>query len=91
MIINCKKVPDCTSHHQTYEYCLSVDGEELLAKLPAGYSTRENEKLKNPVFFADDGNIQIKGVVNKPIVKISYLSSKTEELKASFETFLNSF
>ena len=48
-----KKTENCFADSQTYEYRLSVTGQEFLSMLDTDWQTRCNHKLRRPVFLAE--------------------------------------
>lgn len=89
-----KKAEDCFSDAENYEYRLEATGSVLVGMLrreaPAEISSlRINEKLRRPTFVAAlaDG-MQVKGLMEKNVIKVGFVPEKVAEQKPAFERWL---
>lgn len=87
MDFKCKKVENCFSEARTYEYELPVTGRELTLLLE-GFVVKENHRFRRPVFSAQKGQVEIKGILSSNIVKINYTAGGWEEEKQQMEKWL---
>lgn len=84
-----KKTENCFSDTQTYEYRFPINNQELLRFLNS-FSVKKYETLRRPTFLAtDSGGVQIKGILNDNICKVSFPDATWEDSKIEFEEFIN--
>lgn len=88
MNYSCKKVENCFSDSQTWEYKLPVSGEVFSALLPEFWSIRRNMRLRRPVFVAELEGLIIKGVLGEQTIRASFPDNNWEEKKSDFENWL---
>lgn len=88
MEYKCKKTENCFENSETYEYRLPVTGETFIAFLPEGASLRKNERLRRPVFIADHGGINIKGMLAADRIRVSFPAEDCERRKSEFEDWI---
>ena len=87
MLFEVKKVDDCFSSSRSYEYRLPLDGQSFSALL-AGWEVSENHKFRRPLFTADKGGVNVKGILKANVIKASFPESRWEAEKADFERWL---
>ena len=92
MRFDSKKIENCFSDAENYEYRIEIPGEEFVGLLgDLAILININEKLRRPAFMAVlKGGIQIKGILNKPIIKVGYPLPVALEQKTWFEHWLES-
>lgn len=83
-----KKVENCFSHSQTYEYRLPITGEALLLLL-SDWSIRKNEKLRRPVGIAEKDGVTVKTVLSSQSARVSFPNERAEASKETFERWLD--
>lgn len=84
-----KKAENCFSDSQTYEYKLPIDGQDF-SMLLIGWEVREYHKYRRPMFVADRGNVNIKGILKANTIKVSFPQCSWETAKTDFEHWLTS-
>ena len=82
-----EKVENCFKDSRTFEYRLPFDGKSLSAML-SGWEVKENHKFRRPLFTADKGGVNIKGILKANIIKVSFPEDHWETAKADFERWL---
>ena len=88
-----KKTENCFSGAQTYEYRLPVRGQDFIALLcaPAAvWDVKQNHKFRRPLFTADRNGINIKGILEANVIRVSFPECRHEEEKKAFEIWLSS-
>ncbi len=90
MRFECKKAEDCFSNAENYEYRLEVPGLQFVEMLaPLADRLRINEQLRRPTFTASlEGGIQLKGLMDKTIIKVGFVPAQASEQRAAFEQWL---
>jgi len=85
-----KKIENCFSDAENYEYRIKVAGTEFIKSLDGlAILVKVNETLRRPTFTAVlKGGVQIKGTLAKPIIKVGYPFPTALEQKAWFEQWL---
>ena len=90
MNYECKKAENCFSDAENFEYRVELTGLEivtLLRKLDG--SVRINDKLRRPTFVAElASGIQVKGLLDKNVIKVGFVLDKAAEQKEFFESWL---
>jgi len=84
-----KKVENCFADSLSFEYRTSLDGQSLSSML-RGWEVKENHKFRRPMFTADKGGVNIKGILKANIVKVSFPEGRWEAEKEDFERWLES-
>lgn len=83
-----KKTENCFSDSQTYEYSIPIHNSEFL-KFLKDYQIKINEKLRRPVFVAENSEgIILKGILKRNIIKASFPADRWEYFKTQFESRL---
>ena len=87
-----KKAEDCFSDAENYEYRIEALGSEFVGALePIAEWVRINDKLRRPTFTARlDNGTQLKGLLDKQVIKVGYVEAAAEEQKTTFEAWLKS-
>ena len=87
-----KKAENCFTGAENYEYRIEVLGSKFVGVLePVAEWVRVNDKLRRPTFTARlDNGTQLKGLLDRQVVKVGYVEAEAEEQKAAFETWLKS-
>jgi len=85
-----KKAENCFADAENYEYRIALSGASFLALLQGiQASTRVNEKLRRPTFYAElPTGVRVKGLMDKNVIKVGYLLEQAVEQKADFELWL---
>jgi len=81
------KTDNCFSGHQTYEYKLPIHGSEFIAFL-GGWEVKEFHKYRRPLFTADKGDVNIKGILRSERIKVSFPEDSWSAKKQDFEDWL---
>ena len=89
MLYEVKKAENCFIDCQSYEYKLPIDGQSFY-KLLDGWKMREYLSYRRPLFTADKEGVNIKGILNANIIKVSFPEKDWEANKADFERWLAS-
>ncbi|MCL1846599.1 MAG: hypothetical protein FWF91_01360 [Coriobacteriia bacterium] len=87
-----KKIENCFTDAENHEYRIEVTGEEFLLLLKEKTaSVKVNRQLRRPAFMAElkDGT-RLKGILEKPVIKVGYPQDSAAEQKALFESWLSS-
>jgi len=87
MLFEVKKVDNCFVDSRSYEYRLPIDGQSFSALLK-GWEVSENHKYRRPMFTADKGGVNVKGILKANVVKASFPESRWEAEKTDFELWL---
>jgi len=82
------KTENCFAHSQSYEYRLPIDGQSFSALLE-GWEIKEYHKYRRPLFTADRGGMNIKGILKATTIKVSFPEERWESEKADFERWLS--
>ena len=88
MRFDVRKAENCFAESQSYEYRLPLDGQSF-SSLLEGWEVRENHKFRRPLFIADKGGINVKGILKANVIKASFPEARWQEEKESFERWLN--
>ena len=89
MRFECKKTEDCFAASLTWEYRLPISSRELEGRL-TGWTVAENHRYRRALMTADKGAVNIKGILDSPVIKVSYPENGWEAEKAAFESWLTS-
>ena len=89
MLYEVKKAENCFAESRSYEYLLPVDGQSFSALLD-GWEVKENHKYRRPLFMADKGGVNVKGILKAKTIKASFPENNWEAEKADFERWLES-
>ena len=89
MLFEVKKTDNCFSNSFTFEYRLPVCGQDFSAQL-CGWEVKENHKYRRPLFSADKGGVNVKGILKANVIKASFPQDRWENEKADFERWLGS-
>lgn len=87
MKFRCQKTENCFAEARTYEYELPVTGEEL-CRLLKGWEIKENYRFRRPMFSANRGGLQIKGILASHVIKVNYTEKNWEREKEELERWL---
>jgi hypothetical protein len=85
-----KKAEDCFSDAENYQYRLEICGDEFLKLLSKiTNNIRINDQLRRPTFTAElDGGLRIKGLLDKPVIKVGFNLELANPQRRSFELWL---
>ncbi|WP_094607077.1 hypothetical protein SPSIL_029940 [Sporomusa silvacetica DSM 10669] len=86
----CKKVENCFSSANIYEYRLPIKAKEEFIECFAPLGViKYHKNFPRPCFQASltDG-ATIKGIIADSVIKVSFPDSNPQECKANFEIFL---
>jgi len=89
MRFDVKKAENCFKDSRSYEYSIPVDGQSL-TKMLDGWQITEHHKYRRPMFTADKGGINIKGILKANLIKVSYTENNWQTEKDDFESWLSS-
>ena len=86
-----KKAEDCFSDAENYQYRLEICGDEFIKLLDKMTNNiRINDQLRRPTFSAElEGGLRIKGLLEKPIIKVGFDLALAKEQRRSFELWLS--
>jgi hypothetical protein len=86
-----KKAENCFSDAENYEYRLEVLGSVFAEHIqPLASELRVNDKLRRPTFIAQMTNgMQVKGLLDKTVIKVGYVPEKAAEQQIEFEHWLS--
>jgi hypothetical protein len=88
--LKCKKTENCFADSQTYEYRLPVTVPDFLnfLVLDKNWEIRRNDRLRRPVFIAEQNGIHIKGILAGTTIRVSFPEKSQEQEKEKFENWL---
>lgn len=89
MIYSVKKVENCFSASETFEYLLPVNGNDFLYFLD-GWDIRINQKLRRPAALAEKDGMILKYVLDGNFFRVSFPQNELFSLKQDFENMLRS-
>lgn len=86
-ILDCQKADNCFADAKSYAYTLSSPVDDRLLMLLSGWGRMKVRRdFRRPFFTLDtDQGIQVKGVLNEPIIKASFSGDGWVEMKMEFE------
>ena len=86
-----KKAENCFSDAENYEYRIEITGAQFVELLKSqAAELRINDKLRRPTFIATLHNgVQVKGLLDKNVIKIGYVIGQAAEQKAALELWLS--
>lgn len=82
-----KKVDNCFSDAQSYEYKVPVTGAEII-KLMTDWDITENHKYRRPMFTGERDGSHTKGILKANVFRVSFRDDRWEREKAEFEQWL---
>jgi hypothetical protein len=88
MQFQCQKTENCFTHSQTYEYRLPLTVEAFANHL-GSWEIFINRRYRRPMLTANRQGVNIKGILNRQIIKVSFPEAIWEEEKASFDQWLS--
>ena len=85
-----KKAENCFSDAENYEYRIGLSGADFVEAIRLqAEQLHINDKLRRPTFQATLANgVQVKGLLERNVIKVGYVSGQAEEQKAAFEQWL---
>lgn len=82
-----KKVDNCFSDAQSYEYKIPITGAEII-KLMTDWEITENHKYRRPMFIGERDGSHTKGILKANVFRVSFRNDRWEQEKAEFEQWL---
>ncbi len=82
-----KKVDNCFSDAQSYEYKIPITGQEFIPRM-TDWAITENHKYRRPMFTGERDGSHIKGILKANVFRVSYRDDRWEREKAEFEQWL---
>ena len=82
-----KKVDNCFSDAQSYEYTIPMTGQELIPRM-TDWEITENHKYRRPMFVGERDGSHTKGILRANVFRVSYRNDRWEREKAEFEQWL---
>lgn len=90
-----RKIENCFADSRTYEYRLPMTVSEFSRLLSeeegdawtAGWKMRCNQKIRRPVFLAEKGRLQMKGILAGDLLRIGFPEEGWEQAKEEWEAF----
>ena len=87
MQFDCKKTENCFAHSFTFEYRLPITAL-MLSKRLEGWAVTENHSYRRAIVTADRDGVNLKGILNGKLVRVSFPEKSWEMDKAAFESWL---
>ena len=86
-----KKIENCFSDAENYEYRIEAKGSELIKLFDSEAEWLHiNDELRRPTFSARMKNgTQLKGLLEKQIIKVGFVSEDATRQKKDFEQWLH--
>lgn len=82
-----KKVDNCFSDAQSYEYKVPVTGQQIIRHM-SGWNIKENHKYRRAMFIGNRDGSHTKGVLKANVFRVSFRDDRWEWEKAEFEVWL---
>ena len=87
MIYEVKKVDNCFSDAQSYEYKVPITCAELIKRM-TDWEITENHKYRRPMFVGERDGSHSKGILKANVFRVSFRNDRWEQEKADFELWI---
>lgn len=82
-----KKVDNCFSDAQSYEYRIPITGSEIIKRM-SDWNITENHKYRRPMFVGERDGSHTKGILKANVFRVSFRNDRWESEKELFEQWL---
>lgn len=82
-----KKVDNCFSDAQSYEYKIPITGAEIIKRM-SDWNITENHKYRRPMFIGERDGSHTKGILKANVFRVSFRNDRWEIEKKSFEQWM---
>lgn len=87
MTYEVKKVDNCFSDAQSYEYKVPIICAELVKRM-TDWEITENHKYRRPMFVGERDGSHSKGILKANVFRVSFRNDRWEQEKKEFELWL---